>query len=558
MEVEAKFVVPDEETFRLLREVDHLAGYALSPAQLQEIHDTYLDTAERAVLASGYVFRRRDQDGNASVTLKGITGADGPVYRREELEATVPAECQSPGQWPASPVRDRVLQIIRDAELVSLFDLWQKRVLRMVSWGERLVAELSLGDVRIGAGRSESAYLELEVELTPQGTEDDLATIVACLRDEWCLEPESRSKFDQWLALWREKRPWGNPLAVRADVKRDADAFSSSSPSIPAVDLELDDTMDEAARKTLYFFFQHMLYHERGIRTSENIEELHDMRVAVRRMRAALRLFQDYVNIKRMRPFAKGLQRTGQALRVPRDLDVFWEKTQRYLDGLPAKKQGDLEPLRLVWEVEREKAREAMLAYLDSERYISFKERLSEFLQVPGAAALPPLSEKGEPVPRRVRHVLPKVVYNQLAAMRAYDEWVVGPDVPPGRLHQLRIAAKRPRYTFEFFEKVLRPEVKDLIKELKGLQDHLGDLQDAVVASDLLRDFLTRGTWGHDLPKTKGEKALSEPIVAPGVAAYLVARQVELKRLLDTFPEVWARIQSPDFSQLVAAALTGL
>ena len=166
--------------------------------------------------------------------------------------------------------------------------------------------------------------------------------------------------------------------------------------------------------------------------------------------------------------------------------------------------------------------------------------------------------EKGEPRPHRLRHVVPVAVHQRLAAVQAYDEWVTGPDVPLGRLHQLRIAAKGLRYTMEYFREVLGPEAKSAIDEVKKLQDHLGDLQDAVVASNLLRDFLTWGTWGHTQDKGKVLSLPIEPIVAPGVAAYLTARQIELQRLLDTFPQAWAWIQNPEFSQLVAAALAPL
>jgi len=55
--------------------------------------------------------------------------------------------------------------------------------------------------VHVKAGNREQAYLEVEVELKPQGTEDDLASIVTCLRDEWKLKPEPLSKFERALAL---------------------------------------------------------------------------------------------------------------------------------------------------------------------------------------------------------------------------------------------------------------------------------------------------------------------------------------------------------------------
>jgi len=322
--------------------------------------------------------------------------------------------------------------------------------------------------------------------------------------------------------------------------------------------LEADDSMAEAARKTFLFHFQRMVYHEPGTRRGEDIEELHDMRVATRRMRAALRVFGDYLDLEQMKPFVKGLRRTGRVLGAVRDLDVFWEKTQHYLDTLPPARRVDLDPLRAVWEAEGERARERMLAYLDSDRYCRFKEQFGQFLQTSGAGALSVISEEGEPLPHRLRHVVPVAVYQRLAVVRAYDEWVTGPDVPLGRLHRLRIAAKGLRYTLEFFREVLGPEAKTLIEEMKGLQDHLGDLQDAVVASNLLRDFLTWGTWGHAQTGGRSVSLPTEPIIAPGVAAYLTARQIELQHLLDIFPPAWARIQRLEFSQLVVAALAAL
>jgi len=330
----------------------------------------------------------------------------------------------------------------------------------------------------------------------------------------------------------------------------------SEPPARPG--LAADDSMAEAARKTLLFHFQRMLYHEPGTRLGGEIEELHDMRVATRRMRAALPVFGDYLDMEQMAPFVKGLRRTGRALGAVRDLDVFWEKTQAYLDALPPEQQSGLHLLRVVWEAERERVRARMLVYLDSDRYVRFKERFDEFLQTPGAGALPVLTEGGEPRSHRLRHVAPVVVYHRLAAVRAYDEWVTGPDVPLERLHQLRIAAKGLRYTMEYFQEILGPEAKDAIGEIKQLQDHLGDLQDAVVASNLLRDFLTWGTWGHRGFEEKRVALPTQPIVAPGVAAYLTARQVELQYLLDTFPQAWSPIQSPEFNQLFAAALAVL
>jgi CHAD domain-containing protein len=198
-----------------------------------------------------------------------------------------------------------------------------------------------------------------------------------------------------------------------------------------------------------------------------------------------------------------------------------------------------------------------MLAYLDGERYARFTQSFAEALQTPEAWGPPPLTKKGEAVPHQLPHVVPMVVYERMADVLAYDEWVTQPGVALEQLHRLRIAAKRLRYTLEFFEEVLAPQTRALIKEMKKLQDHLGDLQDAVVASELLRDFLTWGTWGHAGGK-KPAALPSEPIVAPGVAVYMAAKQRELQQLLSTFPEVWSYFQSGAFKRTVAEVIAPL
>ena len=117
-----------------------------------------------------------------------------------------------------------------------------------------------------------------------------------------------------------------------------------------------------------------MLEHEAGTRKGDDPEELHDMRVATRRMRAALRVFGAYLDPDVMRPVDRGLRRTGRMLGAVRDLDVFHEKTMVYLDSLPEDRRGDLDPLLAVWQVRREHARAEMIEYFDSGRYPRFVE----------------------------------------------------------------------------------------------------------------------------------------------------------------------------------------
>jgi CHAD domain-containing protein len=305
-----------------------------------------------------------------------------------------------------------------------------------------------------------------------------------------------------------------------------------------------DDPMSEAGRKVLQFHFQRMLKHEPGTRLGEDIEELHDMRVATRRMRSAFRVFEPFYDPKSLRPFLKGLQRTGRALGRVRDLDVFMEKARRYLAGMPEQERPDLDPLLTVWQDQREAAREKMLAHLDSAKYQDFVEEFDLFLNTEGAGALPTSDEK--PTPTKVDQVVPTLIYTRYGVVRSYEAVIEKASLETH--HALRIDCKRFRYALEFFREVLGSEVEGVIEEVVVLQDHLGDLQDADVACHLLIEFLDQ--WS--------DKERRDKINISGVTRYLVAKQGELRSLVDGFPEVWHHFNRKEVRQSLAWAISEL
>jgi len=637
LEVEAKFNVPDEQTFQRLLESTSLAGFHLGEGTTTELHDRYLDTASGAIYAGGYACRLRRQDGRILATLKGLGGASGAIHRRAETEVVLPGPL-SPQDWPPGPARELALSLQAGEPLVALFDIIQTRYSRPLYDGERPVAELSLDRVHMLPGDPPAAsYLELEAELLATGNVEDLGRLVTELQEEWGLKPELHSKFERMLSLHREKlgqrltpeeraqverllqerevfarrarllQAWDESLpqaeiAARAKLSprrvrywlsafrrrrlgifpdsvlqpsplggREAHplkavaAITEPGGTRPAIEpikllkkpgISPDDPMSEAGRKTFRFHYRRMLFHEPGTRQGEDIEALHDMRVATRRMRAAFRTFDDYYDPRVMRPLLKGLRQTGRMLGDVRDLDVFRAKTQAYLESLPESQRSSLGDFLALLEERRETARQAMITYLDSARYRRFKERFGEFVETKGMGSLPVAPGEGEPRPYRVRYVVPVAIYQRLAAVRAYDEWVSTPRPPTTQLHALRIACKRLRYTLEFFDEVLGPTAQTLTKEVVAVQDHLGELQDAVVASGILRDFLVWGTWGPDIKRPPINSAA--PVIAPGVAAYLAVRQLDLQRLLDTFPQAWQRLNNAQCSALVAEAVSTL
>jgi CHAD domain-containing protein len=312
--------------------------------------------------------------------------------------------------------------------------------------------------------------------------------------------------------------------------------------------VKADDPMAEAGRKILRFYFAHMLSHEKGTRLGEDIEELHDMRVATRRMRAAFEVFGSFFKKKAVNIHLKGLRSTGRALGRVRDLDVFMEKAKHYLETLPADQRPGLDLLLNAWQQKQSQQRDKMLAYLNNDSYQQFKQDFNDFLSTPGAGSRPISESKLRP--NLVKHVAPALIYTHLAAVRNYEMIVANAAIE--QLHALRIEFKKLRYALEFFREVLGEQSREVIDNIKTLQDHLGDLNDANVACQILREFIE--TWEvrqSDLPLH--ERQNPEPVVA-----YLAAKHAERHNLMITFPETWAHFNRPEFLKNVALAISVL
>ncbi len=587
MEIEAKYSVPDDDTLERLARARRLAGYTLGAVADRRDGDVFLDTADRRFLAAGYYLRRRETGDGVRLTLKGLVTATDGVLRREELEALVAVDVPVQ-EWPQGQLRERVEAVAQGAPLAPLVELRQRRRTRVVSDGEREVGELSLDEVEVAGDAAERGWLELELELRGDGDEDDLAKLTRALRRRFRLKPESRAKFARALELAgveatpvaaaarpepivtpEESAPVTAGAAVPeavgeaaeaapAAVAGDAAGGADATPSSPSPDraqvrrkrppIERDDTMALAAVKVLRLHFNKMLAHEKGTRLGDDPEELHDMRVATRRMRMALRIFAPYLDTQEVHPALKGLRRTGRRLGVVRDLDVFKGKAVKYVERLPQRRRGELDGLLAAWDLEYAARRAELIVYLDGRSYRRFVERMAELLEEPPELLAAPGGQG------TVAQVLPMLLHRDVADVLGAGA-LVGPGAPLTRFHELRIAGKALRYTLEFFAAPLGRGALPLIATMKGLQDHLGDLQDAVVASGLVRDYLTHGRWQAP---GDGAPAPNTIVVDAGAARYLAARQQEMEQLIAGFPAVWPTIAGEEFGGRLARALARL
>jgi CHAD domain-containing protein len=246
----------------------------------------------------------------------------------------------------------------------------------------------------------------------------------------------------------------------------------------------------EHVRASLDQRLRALLAHEPGTRTGEDIEDLHQMRVAVRRMRATLKAARPLLDPAWADDLRAELGWLGGALGPVRDLDVLLLRLHREIAGLPPDEQVAGAVLLDALERERTTARAAMLEALTAPRYFGLLERLAETVSAPlptpapGAAAPPALVDLVRAEARKLRRAVERA----------------GDDPPDEVLHALRIRGKRVRYTGELVAPSLRgtpagKQVKRLLTATTALQEVLGDHQDACVAEQRIR-----GLAGLDVP----------------------------------------------------------
>jgi CHAD domain-containing protein/adenylate cyclase class IV len=600
LEVELKYRMTDVATGERLLATDELAGFAATgPAETVRHEDRYLDTDDGALEAAGYSGRLRSTGRGTIITLKGLERQDdgGVTHRREELEG--PADpALPPALWPPSVARDAVVEIVGSRTLRDLVALRQVRRKRNYARNGTVV-EVSVDDVEVMVGlQVAERFAELELELR-EGAEVDLEPLADMLGEIEELVAVDSSKFERALeVVRREPRepeaddldglPDGGPsngelttvapapahtrsgaqrrkrrkaalaapeglVAITIEPEAEADAAVEAPepaeetpadaprilvPKSPGV--LADDHLAEAGRKVLRFHLARMVAREAGTREGKDAEELHAMRVATRRQRAAWRVFGDAFEPKRTARHRRRLRLVAADLGAVRDLDVLIESIEAYQTRQGEVEAAALEPLVRSWRVRRDAARGVLVRELDAERYTRWLDSYLAFVQSEGQG----VHAVGPTQAHRVRDTMPSRVWSAYEAVRAYESVMRWADVPT--LHDLRIAAKWLRYTLEFVREALGRDAGPVIETVVALQDHLGWLHDADVAAGLARAFLVE----HAGDLTEAESA--------AIGRYLVDRERTLAKLRRTVGVPWRGVSSLAFRRSLGRLVAGL
>lgn len=299
-----------------------------------------------------------------------------------------------------------------------------------------------------------------------------------------------------------------------------------------------DDVMAEAGRKAMLANFTDMLQHEPIARLGQDIEGVHKMRVATRKLRSNYRVFGDYIPTKYHEDFPYYLKHTARVLGNVRDLDVMMQRTADYVENQLNGRASALKTLSAIDQAEHRAARTQLLTWLDSKDYARFIKHFENLLADP----LHTNRFKPDGRPRRVRvaDVLPSIVYETYGNVRCYE--MLFPTQRYDLLHRLRISAKRLRYTLDAFSDVLGDNGEAFITSLKQLQEHLGDLNDAVVAIERLSVAIDA----------------APPHEKEGLETYHTHYATMQADLMASFPAVWQSFNCLENRQTLALAIATL
>jgi CHAD domain-containing protein len=301
-----------------------------------------------------------------------------------------------------------------------------------------------------------------------------------------------------------------------------------------------DGPIAEAGRSVMASLIEKIQSHDADLRQETDIFSVHETRKTCRRLRTSLRLFAPYYESGLLKGYGKGFRKFMRRLARSRDIAVFLMKFENYRDEvLDVYAISDLENQSLAefehhWREALAKADERARDYIVNGKYDRIVQEFDNFAHSEGEG----VRESWEPSqPVKARYVAPILLYQKAAAVRAYEGYIE--DASLERLHALRIQCKELRYTIEFFLPTLGPSAADALSAIKRVLTHLGDLNDARIALEMM-------------------DKVEDPALEPFIKLYRQEKAAELDGLVSDFPGLWSHINKPSWRLALAEAIAVL
>ena len=453
--IEREFKLAAEAGMVLPDLTDSVTGVVVGPKTTVQLDAVYYDTPTLALARWGVTLRSRSGEPGAIWTLKLPVSSSDSALSRHEFMFDEP-----PGPVPLA-VRRAARAYTRSQALGPVVRLQTERTQFVVELGGRPLAKLC--DDTVVADRAAepiTVFREIEVELV--GTEPApaaVSAIIARLRGAGCKDDEAPV-----------------PKAIRALGPR---TFDPPDVTIPKVGKHA--TVGGLVRNSLAKSVNQLIGQHAKVCVGDDPEDLHQFRVAARRLRSDLRTFAPLLDGHLTKWLRDELGWLGREVGIGRDADVLAARLRSQLARLPDRDAKTVDTLLKHLSETTTEAFDHVLAMLNDERYVALLEALVDTARSPHFTTQP--SDLAE---RSARPMLADLVHKPWRRLsRAIDG--LAPDAPDAALHAIRILAKRARYAADAVVPLCGKDAQRFARALADLQTVLGEYQDTTVAEAWLR-----------------------------------------------------------------------
>ncbi|MEA5534851.1 CHAD domain-containing protein [Crocosphaera sp. XPORK-15E] len=245
--------------------------------------------------------------------------------------------------------------------------------------------------------------------------------------------------------------------------------------------------------------YHKFIKYELAVLEDKDPEELHQMRVGMRRLRSAIKGFNSALDLPKNAQ-EKKVGKVAQVLGSLRDIDVLEDTLKnKYYPNLPTEEQTHLDQALLTLAKQRKKAFKTVQNLLNSKHYLKLKESFEQWLNQPTYNDIAPIS---------IHTILADLLLPQVSQFMLHSGWFLGVKFGEGEtflsdglsqeevetlltkqgliLHDLRKEAKRTRYNMELFTQFYGDMYENYLTDVKDIQTVLGDIQDSFVLAEFL------------------------------------------------------------------------
>ncbi len=464
IEAELKVAVDAAGASRLAR-IASLQGLNVTSKGDKRLVSTYFDTPDLALRAKGISLRLRRAGRSGEQTVKFSGSFSLGLAERPEFNVPYAGRVPDLTRLP-DEVAAELTRLVDGRPLVPLFSMrvTRRRWEIVTPGGDRVEMALDRGAATAGSRRADIREVELELL---SGDRRALFEVARLALAGIAFHFSTHAKSDLGYALLEGEIGPAGPAT--------------------AVDTHLDEDMsvEKALQLVLRSCAAQISANIAALRVSENPEGAHQLRVGLRRLRTALKIFASVMAPGAADMLAAEAQRLAAEVALTRDMDVLIDELVAPLDG------GDMTALIDLLEKRRKAARARLAAVLSEPALGDFLIDLLAFTEARGWLSTDDIGQSlglAAPVGPFAEHTIDRL--RRKVEKLGRDPEALSPD----ERHELRKRFKRLRYAFDFFESLMPKSVRrKLLPRVKAAQDVLGVLNDIHMAHVMLDDVHAAG-----------------------------------------------------------------